>query len=97
MVEGAEKVDEAGVGAEASESTSSSSSLGRCASLLGESDLFLRVLLRVSPAAGVAVATEAAREGADEPGRREASRRRDLSSLSPRLVPDMDLMSKPSL
>lgn len=96
MVEGAEKVDEAGVGAEASESTSSSSSLGRCASL-GESDLFLRVLLRVSPAAGVAVAAEAACEGADEPGRREASRRRDLSSRSPRLVPDMDLMSKPSL
>ena len=97
MVEGAEKVDEAGVGAEESESTSSSSSLGRRASLLGESEFFLRPSLRVSPAVDVAVAAEAGWEVADEPGRREASRRRDLSSLSPRLVPDMDLISQSSL
>ena len=97
MVEGAEKVEEAGVGAEESESMSSSSSLGRCASLLGESELFLRPILRVSPAAGVAVAAEAGCEVADEPERCEASRRRDLSSRSLRLLPDMDLISTPSL
>lgn len=97
MVGGAEKVDEAGVGAEESESTSSSRSPGRRASLLGESELFLSPILRVSPPARVAGPAEAECKAADESERREASRRRDLSSLSPRLLPDMDLISQPSL
>jgi hypothetical protein len=96
MVEGAEKVEEAGVGAEESESTSSSRSLGRRASFLGEFDLFLSPVLRVSPAIRVAGAVEAGWVVADGPGRCEASRRRDLSSLSPRLLPDMDLIATPS-
>ena len=50
MVGGAEKVEEAGVGVEESESASSSS-LGRRALLLGEDDLFLCLVLRASLAA----------------------------------------------
>jgi len=97
IVQGAEKVDEeAGVGADESESTSSSSSPGRRAWLGGgESDFFLCLSVRVAPpAAGrVAAAAEAACEMAGEFGRCEAARRSDLSSLSPRRRPDMDLIS----
>jgi hypothetical protein len=89
MVDGAEKVEEAGVGAEESESASSSSSLGRCASLGGECELFRRPLLRVSRAAEVGVAAEAGFEVTDDLAR-EAARRSDLSALSLRLLPDMD-------
>jgi hypothetical protein len=88
MVDGAEKVEEAGVGAEESESASSSSSLGRCASLGGECE-FRRPLLRVSRAADVGVAAEAGFEVTDDLAR-EAARRSDLSALSLRLLPDMD-------
>lgn len=84
-------------GAEESESTSSSRSLGRRTSFLGESELLLSPILRASPAVRVAAAAEAEWEVADESRRCEASRRRDLSSLSPRLLPDMDLISKSSL
>jgi hypothetical protein len=96
-VEGAEKVEEAGVGAEESESTSSSRSLGRCASFLGEFEVFRSPILRVSPAVRVAGTAEAAWDAADESARCEACRRRDLSSLSPRLLPDMGLIWTPSL
>jgi hypothetical protein len=94
MAEGAEKVEDAGVGAEESESASSSSSLGRSASLGGECELFLarRPLLRVSRAGEVGVAAEADLE-VTELLAREAARRSDLSALSLRLLPDMDSIS----
>jgi hypothetical protein len=85
MVVGAEKVDEAGVGAEASESMSSSSSPGRRAWLVGECKFLvlcrvLRPSLPLAASAGEAVTPD------------ECSRS-DLSSLPPRLRPDMDSLS----
>ena len=90
MVEGAEKVEEAGVGVDESESASSSSSPGRRASLGGECGFLLLFLsVRAAPAARVVAAAGAACELVEESGRCEAARRSDLSSLSPRRRPDM--------
>lgn len=90
MVEGTEKVEEAGVGVDESESASSSSSPGHRASLGGESGfLLLFRSVRAVPAARVVAAAGAACEMVEESGRCEAARRSDLSSLSPRRRPDM--------
>jgi hypothetical protein len=68
MVGGAEKVEEAGVGVEESESASSSS-LGRRALLLGEFDLFLCLVLRAPLVTEVGVAAESACEVTDDSAR----------------------------
>lgn len=75
MVEGAGELEEVGVGVEESASRSFSSSPGRCASLLGEYKMLLWRVVRVSLAAGDAIAADSERDLTDEPAQCEAARR----------------------